>query len=276
MQNKKHYKLNVKEGPQKAVDFLAEKTELSKSLLKKLMINGAVWYQKKGQGKKNRLRKATTNLNHRDKLELYYDPKLTNLEIPQAQCILPEKQWGIWFKPAGMLSQGTKYGDQGSLLRQVEKEKQNAFLIHRLDREAQGLVVMAYTKKAASELSKMFVQNKVEKIYRILVLGEMQKKKGSITHQLDEKKSRTDYEVLKVKDGMSLVKVNLLTGRTHQIRRHFNMEGHPVMGDPRYGRKNKNEAGLMLAAVELGFTDPLSRKQIQVSLPEKLLPVELQ
>lgn len=81
--------------------------------------------------------------------------------------------------------------------------------------------------------------------------------KGRIETELDGKKAVTEFEVIEAGDKQSRLRVNILTGRKHQIRRHFDAIGHPVMGDPRYGSGNKNKEGMQLKAVELRFECPI-------------------
>jgi tRNA pseudouridine32 synthase/23S rRNA pseudouridine746 synthase len=256
--------------PITACDFLAVKTSISKSKIKHAMIKGAVWIRK-GTRKRERLRKATAQLSPGDYIELYYDETILSIEPPRAVCLYDEKRYSVWYKPPGLMTQGTMYGDHCSLIRQAETgftRRRKAFPVHRLDREAVGLVLVAHTKDAAAKLSRLFRNNKIEKHYRIEVLGNMKGKNGTITLPLDGKEALTDYVVEthnSIKNTTTLT-VTIGTGRLHQIRRHFNMIGYPVMGDPRYGRGNKNTEGLKVAATGLKFTSPFNGKTISLEL----------
>jgi tRNA pseudouridine32 synthase/23S rRNA pseudouridine746 synthase len=163
------------DDPQSAVDFLAQHTDLSKVRIKNAMNKGAVWL-KKAKGKQNRIRRATTVLRMGDHLSLYYDQKLLALNPPPAECIRDLKRYSVWFKPAGLMTQGTRYGDHCSLLRQVElffKNTRQVFLIHRLDREAAGLVLVAHDQGAAGKLSHLFQNRSIFKHYRAQVRGNL-------------------------------------------------------------------------------------------------------
>jgi len=252
------------DDPKTAVDFLAHHAGLSKGRIKNAMNKGAVWL-KKTQGKQYRIRRATTALKPGDRLSLYYDEKLLALNPPTEACISDQKRYSVWFKPAGLLTQGTRYGDHCSLLRRVElffKSKRKVFLIHRLDREAAGIVLVAHDQGAAGKLSRLFQTGSIVKHYRAQVLGDLIQRKPEDTIQLplDDKPAITEYRAVSYDPPSNTTLVNLIirTGRKHQIRRHFAMIGFPVMGDPHYGEGNKNTAGLQLTASALEFKCPIS------------------
>jgi tRNA pseudouridine32 synthase / 23S rRNA pseudouridine746 synthase len=254
------------DDPKTVVDFLAHHAGLSKSRIKIALNKGAVRL-KRTQGKQNRIRRATTALKPGDRLSLYYDEKLLALEPPIAECISDQKRYSVWFKPAGLMTQGTNYGDHCSLLRQVElffKNKRQVFLIHRLDREAAGIVLVAHDQGAAGKLSHLFQNRSIVKHYRAQVRGDLAQRKPEDTIQLplDDKPAITEYQVVNYDppSNTTLVDVIIRTGRKHQIRRHFAMIGFPVMGDPRYGEGNKNAEGMQLTATALEFKCPIRGK----------------
>ncbi len=262
-------KLISKNHPQ-VVDFVADRVEISKAEIKRAMIAGALWICPGNGKKKYRLRRAKSPLKKGDRLEFYYDQKLLKIEEINPELIAENKHYGVWYKPAGLLSQGTKFGDSHSILRKVEQLKnKEVFLIHRLDREASGLMVIGYSKNAARGLSKQWQSNQTLKKYQIEIKGLFQDQKGSWTYPLDEKSCRTDYLLHSSTDKTTLMEVELKSGRYHQIRRHATIAGFPVMGDPKYGKGNKNESGLKLVASELMFHDPFLKKKVHYTLPEK-------
>jgi tRNA pseudouridine32 synthase/23S rRNA pseudouridine746 synthase len=254
------------DDPKTAVDFLVQHSDLSKGRIKVAMNKGAVWL-KKTKGKQNRIRRATTSLKTGAHLSLYYDEKLLALIPPTAECISDQKRYSVWFKPAGLMTQGTRYGDHCSLLRGVElffKNKRKVFLIHRLDREATGIVLVAHDKGTAGKLSRLFQNRSIVKHYRARILGNLAQRKPEDTIQLplDDKPAITEYRARSYdpSSNTSLVEIIIRTGRKHQIRRHFEMIGFPVMGDPRYGEGNKNTEGMKLTATALEFKCPCSGK----------------
>ncbi len=256
-----------------ASDLLVSKSGLSKSKVKDAMNKGAVWLKRK-KGGMNRLRRATTGLKKGDHIELHYDEKILSLKSPSADCLSDRGDYSVWDKPPGMTAQGTLYGDHCSLMRHAElffKPKREVFLVHRLDREASGIMLIAHNRRAAARLSEIFQGNLITKRYRAEVLGDFGKNhlRGTIAVPLDGKSALTEYQVLSydpVRDT-SVVDIIIRTGRLHQIRRHFEMIGHPVMGDPKYGKGNKNTEGLKLTAVSLKFTCPVSNQEVEFSLP---------
>jgi tRNA pseudouridine32 synthase/23S rRNA pseudouridine746 synthase len=181
-------------------------------------------------------------------------------------------RWSAWVKPAGLLTQGTPFGDHASLLRLVEKALDRpAFPVHRLDREVEGLVLVAHDERAAAALSELFRTGKVVKRYRAEVLGDVASalgREGVVETPLDGKDARTSWRVVAcdAERGATTLDVTIETGRQHQIRRHLESIGHPVMGDPRYGAGNKNRDGMRLAAVFLAFEEPFTGEAIELAL----------
>jgi tRNA pseudouridine32 synthase / 23S rRNA pseudouridine746 synthase len=246
------------------VDVLALKSSHSKSLIKKLMLYGAVHQTYKQ--KRKRIRKAKTTLNLGDVVECYFDPKIP-LDLEYDFVILHEtKHYGIYLKPAGTLSQGTDYGDKSSIFRHVEKLRRNAFLVNRLDKETEGLVIVAYDSRTQNFFQEMWKKGVIKK-YQAIVLGELSGK-GTFDYKINTKESTTHYECIKTIDNKTYVDISIETGRKHQIRIHFSTAGYPVIGDPKYGKGNKNRDGLKLISYLLEFKDPHTNKMVKVSLPK--------
>jgi len=284
------FKREVDEGEgANACDFLASRTHLSKARIKDAMNKGAVSLKRRGKASRKRLRRASSKVVPGDCLELYYDEKTLSVKAPYAVCMEDRHDYSIWYKPSGLLSQGTKYGDHCSILRQVElfaMPGRRAYLVHRLDREASGLMLFAHTRQAAARFSGMFKQNQVIKHYHIEVTGDLntaephadisryidgaanQHGKGIIDLPLDGKDAVTEYKVTAYdpKTDTSIADVVIRTGRLHQIRRHLSMIGYPVIGDPVYGKDNKNTHGMRLTATRLAFVCPFTGKDIDCFL----------
>ncbi|MGP9799741.1 RluA family pseudouridine synthase [Rheinheimera sp. NSM] len=266
----------VAAGGENAIDLLSKHVpELSKGRLKDAMSKGAVLLSGKPQ---KRLRRAQTALQAGQQLQLHYDDDLLQRQCADALLLSDQQQYSVWFKPAGMLSQGNEWGDHLSLMRFAEQHfaaKRQVFLLHRLDREASGLVLLAHTKTAAAALSKLITEHKISKQYHIRVKGQLSDsllQQGDIALPLDGKPCLTRFNLLQYDAQLqqSWLSIALVTGRKHQIRRHFEAAGHPVMGDPQYGKGNKDAAGLALQAVSLTFTCPLQRKAVSFNLPPSL------
>ncbi|HEX5793834.1 MAG TPA: RluA family pseudouridine synthase [Rheinheimera sp.] len=267
----------VAQDSMNAIDLLAEQVpELSKGRLKDAMAKGAVLLSGKPQ---KRLRRAQTSLQSGQQLQLHYDADILQRSCASAELISDQQQYSVWFKPAGMLSQGNEWGDHLSLLRAVEQyfgAKRPVFLLHRLDREASGLVLIAHSKPCAAAISKLIVEHNISKQYLIRVKGQLSAQllqQGNIDLPLDGKPCLTRFSLRQfdpVKQ-QSWLEVALISGRKHQIRRHFAALGHPVMGDPQYGTDNKDVSGLALQAISLTFVCPKARKTVSYALPAALL-----
>jgi tRNA pseudouridine32 synthase/23S rRNA pseudouridine746 synthase len=259
-------------GPFAACDFFTCRTGLSKTRIKDAMNKGAAWLKRK-DGKRKRIRRATRQLKAGDSVALYYDESLLERRPPTAECIADHGDYSVWFKPPGLMTQGTNFGDHFALLRHAEtyfKPRRRVYPVHRLDREAGGIVLIAHSRVAARKLSSLFQNQRITKSYRVEVLGHPGLRAGRIDLALDGKEAVTDYAVIAhdTQRDVCRVSVQTKTGRRHQIRRHFDLIGHPVIGDPRYGRGNKNAEGLCLRAVSLKFRCPFSRREMFFSLPE--------
>ncbi len=192
-------------------------------------------------------------------------------------------------------SQSDKTGDMDMLtiVKQYIKEKYNkpgnvyVGLVHRLDRPVGGIMVFAKTSKAASRLSNQVREKIIKKKYLAVVDGKFEKEKGTLEDYLykDErnniskvvkptkknaKLAKLDYEVLKydeVKD-LSLVKINLHTGRHHQIRVQLANFGHSIFGDQKYGKRGRGKQ-IRLWAYELTIQHPITKEQMTFhDLPE--------
>lgn len=260
-----------------AIDLLVQACpELSKGRLKDAMNKGAVQLV---QGKQHkRLRRAQTEVSSGTVLELHYDEDILQRKAPEPVLLADERTYSVWFKPAGLLSQGNEWGDHLALLRQVEQHftsQRPVFLLHRLDREASGLVLIAHHKTMAATLSQLIQQQRISKTYRITVLGTLSAeliKQGEINLPLDGKASCTRFSQAAIlqEPARTVLDVALISGRKHQIRRHFAAIGHPVMGDPQYGQGNQDAAGLALQAVRLAFELP-GKGQREYQLPAALL-----
>jgi len=158
-------------------------------------------------------------------------------------------------KPAGQLVQGDQTGrvtlleESRSWLKEKYDKPGNVFLglVHRLDRTASGVVVLARTSKAASRLSEEIRNHRPRKVYWALVAGEVplsahfidRLERNEYTSQIVDapggKEARLSYNRKCYADGVSLVEINLETGRHHQIRVQFSHRGFPILGDSRYG-----------------------------------------
>lgn len=202
------------------------------------------------------------------------------------------------YKPAGVLVQADETGDR-CLMDEVKKylrEKYNkpceAFLgmIHRLDRPVSGIVLFAKTSKGASRLAEQFRNHTVSKIYHALVAGRPPKEKGALAHFLKKDKEKNitssyknqvqgslraelNYEIVREGEKATLLKINLKTGRPHQIRAQLSAIGCSIIGDVKYGGPKWDKPNeIALCATELSFNLAAkdARKTIKINIPENL------
>lgn len=157
-------------------------------------------------------------------------------------------------------------------------------LVHRLDRPVGGVMVFAKTSKAASRLSALIREHEMDKTYLCVVNGCPSNSKGRLIdfllkntdnntvrvvkpHTPKSKEAILDYEVLKTLDNMSLIKVNLLTGRSHQIRVQMSNNGTPLVGDVKYGYKSGKNVSLALWSYQLSIEHPTKKERMQFTSP---------
>jgi tRNA pseudouridine32 synthase/23S rRNA pseudouridine746 synthase len=261
----KHLTVQAKTGIS-AVDFLAEHTPLSKQKLKVVMQKGAIWLE---QGKKvQRIRRAKRVLNAGDIIHVYYDEHVLSAVPAEPELIADCGQYSVWNKPYGLLSQGSKWGDHCTVTRWAEQHllpQRSSFVIHRLDRAANGLIVIAHEKKAAAALSALFQSRSVEKRYRIWVHGQFENVTQPVTvsQDIDGRHAVSHFSCIEFDEetNQSLLDVNIETGRKHQIRIHSAALGFPVVGDRLHGRPTDKQ-NLQLNAYFMRFSCPF-RERVQ-------------
>ena len=186
-------------------------------------------------------------------------------------------------KPPGLLTVGTDkvrwetlyYKLTDYVRRGNAKSRERIFIVHRLDREASGILVFARTEKAKSCLQSQW--SEVEKRYIAVVHGRLTPKSGVLTSYLAENKahivystgnstkgrvSHTGYNVIRERDAFSLLEIDLLTGRKHQIRVQLAARGHSIVGDRKYGNADKVHRRLALHAKSLSFNHPSSGQRM--------------
>lgn len=209
------------------------------------------------------------------------------------------------FKPAGVLTMGDRTGDPSmvELARDYLKHKYrkpgNVFVgvVHRLDRPVSGVLLFARTSKAAARLSEQFREHSVRKVYHCVVEGRPANASGELVDWLtkDEsrnrsrtvegseargptsdvkddtagggKLSRLMYRCLQSVGPLSLLEIELLTGRSHQIRVQLASRDLPICGDAKYGSTTKLDGWLALHAVSLTFAHPTRQEPITVTAP---------
>src|SRR5699024_2024778 len=201
-------------------------------------------------------------------------------------------------KPVNITVQGDKSGDQDllTILKQDIKVRFNKpgnvylGLVHRLDRPVGGVMVFAKTSKAGSRLSDVIRRNRLDRTYVAVTEGQVKQKKGTLTNYLAKdkqknivrvvpashkagKKAVLDYEVIASKNGFSLLKVRLHTGRSHQIRVQLAHAGMPIYGDQKYAKGTPGGQQISLWAHELTFPHPTKKDEnTYTSFPPDAFP----
>lgn len=203
-------------------------------------------------------------------------------------------------KPQNIPTQADESGDKDMLtiIKEYIKEKYNkpgnvyAGLVHRLDRPTGGVMVFAKTSKAAERLCESIKNGDFEKKYFCVTCGVPKQKNATLTHYLKKnektnkvaivpmltegaKKAELQYSVLEDKNGFALVKVTLITGRSHQIRVQMAETGTPLFGDSKYGTDKRTfKHPLALWATELRFSHPITQERLAFIAypPENISP----
>jgi 23S rRNA pseudouridine1911/1915/1917 synthase len=215
-----------------------------------------------------------------------------NRHLPKDISILYEdSDILVAVKPYGLLTMGTERDKSRTLYalltdyvrKGYSKSAKRIFIVHRLDRDTSGILIFAKSMEAKLQLQGQWEET--EKRYLAVVHGRCEKKEGTITTYLAENKahlvysttdaakgklSHTAYRVLKDTKEFSLLEVNLLTGRKHQIRVHLAEIGHPVVGDLKYGKGKERYRRLALHARSISFIHPFNGKRLafETGFPE--------
>lgn len=196
-------------------------------------------------------------------------------------------------KKPGEIVQGDKTGDipMSELIKQYLKEKYdkpgNVFcgVVHRIDRPVGGLVIFAKTSKALERLNKMLREGDIHKTYWALVEGKPKNAEATLRnflksdgrlnktfisteHDPEAKESILNYRTVAEGERYTLLEIELLTGRKHQIRAQLSNIGHPIKGDLKYGAKRSNpDGGISLLARKISFVHPVSKQLVELEAP---------
>lgn len=208
-------------------------------------------------------------------------------KLPKINIIYEDNHLLVIEKPINIPVQkdNTNDIDLIAMLKDYRKKKENkpgeAYLglVHRLDRPVGGIMVFAKTSKAASRLSDQIRTNAFHKTYLAVIQGVLPKEgvledylikneKENISYVTSKEKgkySKLEYKLLDTKDNLSLVRINLITGRSHQIRVQFSSRNHPLIGDSKYG-DNPNNISIALYAESITFNHPTTKEKLTFTL----------
>jgi len=271
--------------------YVAEQCRISRSYAQKLIDEGQVAVN-------GRAAKVSHKLNAGDRIAVSIPPPLPISLAPEdipLKVVYEDKDVVVIDKPAGLLVHPAAGQHTGTLVNAIlarcpDLGEINGSIrpgiVHRLDKDTSGLMMVAKNEAAQRSLSRQIKQRSIKKGYLALVLGHLTPEQGAIDapigrHPKDRKRmavvsggreARTEYKVIKYFDDYTLVEAMPETGRTHQIRVHFAAIGHPIFGDHVYGKRSPLLGRQFLHAHRLGFKLPSSGKfvEFRAGLPPDL------
>jgi len=196
--------------------------------------------------------------------------------------IIYEDEWLLVVdKPSGLLTIPSPKKESRTLTSILNDDLKNNKIpyrlhpAHRLDRETSGLIIYAKGKAMQQQMMEYFRQKKVKKVYIVFVRGHIKKESGQIRFPLEGKPALTEYKVIAKRKEFDIVEARPLTGRTNQIRIHFKMIGHPILGETKFAFRKDFQLKakrLCLHAQKLEFMHPVTNKNIslEAGLPQGL------
>ncbi len=231
---------------------LTKKTGLSRNFVQNLIKDGLV------RVNKIQIEKTGFKVSGNDEIayKILEKDSTVKAENIKLEIIHEDENLLVINKQAGLVVHPSDSGHtSGTILNAALNIDKNASLLHRLDKDTSGVLLIAKNQATKNRLSKMFKDRKVEKTYWALVRGVPSKEKGKIEAPLKRNTSNrmrisinstgkmaiTKFKVLEIYKNASLLEVNIETGRTHQIRVHMASIGHPVIGDINYGDAKINK-----------------------------------
>ena len=265
--------------------FLAKRLDLTRTRIQELI--------KVEQIKVNNKKvKSSYKIEENDEIEVII-PEIQEVEIiPEdikIDIVFEDKDIAVINKQAGLVVHPAQGHYSGTLVNAILYHikdlsgingEMRPGIVHRLDKDTSGLIIIAKNDKAHLELTNMFQNKEIKKTYLAIVKGKINKKKGRIATQIgrdrnDRKKMAvldsltqgknaiTNFRVIDQNEKFSLLKVDIETGRTHQIRVHMKYMGYPILGDAVYGRPD-SERRQMLHAYKLEFLHPITKEKMEI------------
>ena len=292
--NQIYIKVSEEDSSKRLDVFLTEKlTEIpSRSLVQKLIDNGHVSVNEE------RVKTRYKTVVGDDVCIVipvnFLTPRYVEPEDIPLDVVYEDEYLLVINKPIGMAVHPTRGGYSGTLVNALLQYTKNLSnintdirpgIVHRLDKDTSGLILVAKDNITHAKIAKQFQRREVKKTYIALVEGEIEREEGAVNVSIgrhpryydqrvvssDEcaKEAYTKYRVIKRCNGVSLVELLPLTGRTHQLRVHMLHLGHPVLGDKKYGRKASFER-LALHSHKISFCCPKSNTIVNfcVDVPE--------
>ncbi|MFH1427702.1 MAG: RluA family pseudouridine synthase [Patescibacteria group bacterium] len=283
--------------------------DVSRSQIQKLIKQGNVSVNNKKVSPHYVLRiddKIIINISKKKKQPTKEVKKKSSALMKKIKIISETEDYLVINKPAGLIVHGAEHINEPTLvdwllkkypkIKSVGEDSSRPGIVHRLDRDVSGLMVIAKTNAVFESIKKQFKKREVKKEYTALVYGAINKNEDLINFPIKRasngyrmvacprgtascRPAVTEYQILKKFINYSLLKVQIKTGRTHQIRVHFFAYGYPIVGDNIYAtrkakEKNKknNLARIFLVATKLAFFNLAGKEEeFKINLPKKLL-----
>ena len=283
----------------KRIDIFLQKniSDTSRAFIQKLIDNGNVLINKKN------CNKSSLKLKGNEIIEITLPEEEVKEILPEnipLNIVYEDEDIAIINKPAGLTVHPAQDIVSGTLvngllfhfktLANIEIEKVRPGIVHRLDKNTSGLIVIAKTDRASENLIEKFKTKDIKKTYIAICKGNFSEKSGRIENligrdpterkrmavvEINGKPAISNYQVIDEVQDFSLVKVHIETGRTHQIRVHMKYLNHPILGDDTYGNPSKIAKRQMLHAYFLEFNHPITNEPLKIfgELPDDFVEV---
>jgi 23S rRNA pseudouridine1911/1915/1917 synthase len=294
-QSKNHYRFNVNKPGTRLDKYVGENCPgLSRTQAQKLIDNGNVIVD-------GRQEKASYKPEIGEQIEVTISPVSTGNLLPESipvKILYEDDDLLVVDKPAGLTVHPAPGHPDHTLINAILSHLSNLTvqqsnvrpgIVHRLDKDTSGVMLVAKNTSALANLSYQFKSRSIKKVYITLVKGHLEPKRGiieapigrdsgdrkkmSVTGESRGRQARTHYRVIKYPGKNTLLEITLETGRTHQIRVHLAAIGYPVIGDATYGAKSALFNRQFLHAHRLGFKLPSNGEYVEFESP---LPDDLE
>ena len=247
----------------------SNKYTLPQGLIEKLLRNGRIKVNRKKV-------KSSFKVKKNDKIEIHnlnftnqfnenkYKPTIQIIKSTEQSIIFNNDDYIVINKAAGIPVQGgTK--SRNNLVDIFSKSKffndTRPYTVHRIDKDTSGLLIIAKNRKTAQFFTSLFRLRKIHKTYIALCYGEINLDEGTWDHNFEKKENNrkiiergiTKFKILDKNSELSLLKMNPITGRKHQLRKQTSFIGHPIYGDDKYGKTKNNNKKLFLHSYSIKF-----------------------
>ena len=276
----KKFRFTVKSGAGERLDaWLSQKIpQYSRSFLVKEIKAGRVWLGDRSAQPKSIVKAGQSIVVELNIPKTEIVPEKIDLDI-----IYQDKDLVVVNKPAGLVVHPAGSYQTGTLANALKHRFNTFYLVHRLDKDTSGVLLVALNQATKNWLTKLFEKRQIKKTYLALLTGKITPKEAYLDLPIKRgssgrfetlaggKAAKSHYRVKEYLPGFSLVEVFPETGRTHQIRVHFRALRHPVAGDIMYGREERGLSRQFLHAYKIEFTDRLGKQRtFTVPLPKEL------